>query len=189
MAEELTQEEKDALAAAEAKKRKEQEDTTIPKARFDEVNEAKKKAEEQLAKYEAEKKAEAEKKLAEEGKYKELLAAREAENAKLKLDVLKRDLVQEAVSAGKLHARLAKMVVGNTEEEIKASLQEATSYYEDLKKELKDGKLATDTGVGSGKNDDEKVMSAQEWMELERKDPKAADDYLKKITEARQHKA
>ena len=90
MAEELTQEQKDALAADEAKKRKEQEDITIPKARFDEVNNAKKELEQKLQVFEAEKKKVEEEKLAADGKLAELLKIRETENAQLRLDVLKR---------------------------------------------------------------------------------------------------
>lgn len=182
MAEELTQEQKDALAADEAKKRKEQEDIVIPKARFDEVNNAKKELELKLAAIEAEKKKAEEEKMAKDGKLQELLSLREAENAKLRLDVLKRDIVQKAISEGKLNARLSGMVVGTTEEELTKSLENAIAYQADVVKGLKEGKTAQDDAPGAGQGGGQKVMTAQEWMTLEAKDPKAADEYLRQLT-------
>lgn len=185
MAEELTQEQKDALAADEAKKRKEQEDITIPKARFDEVNNAKKELEQKLQVFEAEKKKVEEEKLAADGKLAELLKIRETENAQLRLDVLKRDLVQQVISDGKLNAKLASMVTGSNEEEIKKSIESAIAFQADFVKGLKDGQSASDNTPGSGSQTEFKEMTAKEWMELEAKDPKAADLYLKELNERR----
>lgn len=189
MAEELTQEQKDAAAAADAaKKLKEEEERqkgiTIPKARFDEVNEAKKKLEDELAKRDADAKAEAEKKLVEEGKTKELLEIREAENAKLKLDILKRDLIQDAITNNLLHPKLSKMVVGTNEDELKASLADAIAYNKEVADTLKNDKTAIDKGAGGG-NSDVKPLSTEEWMKMYKEDPVKANEYLAKLTEAK----
>ena len=48
-------------------------------------------------------------------------------------------------------------------------------------KTLKDNKTATDD-AGNGKGSTGTIMSTAEWMEMYRKDPKAADDYLRKMT-------
>lgn len=191
MAEELTQAEKDALATAaaakEAEKKKQEDDITIPKSRFDEVNSKKKELEDKLAAIEAEKKAEAEKRMAEEGKTKELLEIREKEVAALRLDILKRDLIQDAITNQKLHPKLAKMVVGSTEEELKKSLEDAIAYNKEIDETVKNDKTAKDNGAGKGKSDTTR-MSTEEWMTLYQKDPKAANDYLAKLTAEAQTK-
>ena len=178
MTEELTQEQKDALAAAEAKKLKEeQEKLTIPKARFDEVNNKAKELEKLLAEKEkAEKEAE-KKKLEEEGKIKELLDITQAENDKLKLDGLRRDLIQEAITSNKLHPRLSKMVKGSTEEDIKKSLEEAVAYQEELKTDFKIDLTAKDN-VGNPKTT-KTPLSTEEYMRLVKENPAEADRLFK----------
>lgn len=191
MAEELTQAEKDALATAaaakEAEKKKQEDEITIPKSRFDEVNSKKKELEDKLAAIEAEKKAEAEKRMAEEGKTKELLEIREKENAALKLDILKRDLIQDAITNQKLHPKLSKMVVGSTEDELKKSLEDAIAYNQEIAESLKNDKTAKDNGAGKGKSD-KTPMTTEEWMKLYQKDPKAANEYLANLTAEAQTK-
>lgn len=190
MAEELTQEQKDALATADAAKKLEEEKQAgimIPKARLDEVLEEARQAKEKLALREAADQKAAEEKLAAEGKTKELLEIREKEIASLRIDGLKRDLVQDAINNQKLHPKLAKMVTGSTEEEIKKSLEEAIEYQTDIDAELKKDKTATDLGGGQG-GTEVKPMSTQEYMELYNKDPKAADEYLRKLTEQKNKK-
>ncbi len=187
MAEELTQEQKDELAAAEAKKQEEQAGITIPKARFDEVNAEKKRLEDELATRDAATKKAAEEKLAEEGKTKELLEIRDRENAALKVDILKRDLISDAINNKGLNAKLSSMVQGDTEEAIKASVEAALTFQKEVEDGIKADKTATDTGGGSG-DKDFKVLSTQEYMELYNKDPAEADKYLKELT-ARKTKA
>lgn len=184
MAEELTQEEKDAAAADAAKKQEEerQKGIMIPKARLDEVTAAKVAAEDKLAKIEADKKAADEAKLIEDGKTKELLEIREKENATLKLDILKRDLIQDAVTNSGLNPRLSAMVAGDTEEAIKTSITKALDYQKEIEEGIKADKTATDKGAGNGNNKDFKVLTTAEYMELYNKDPKEADKYLKELT-------
>lgn len=161
---------------------KKDEEIVIPKARFDEVNQAKKELEDKLAKIEADKKAAEEAKLKEDGKTKELLEIREQENAKLKLDILKRDLIQDAVTNSGLNPRLSAMVAGDTEEAIKSSITKALEYQKEIEDGIKADKTATDKGAGNGNNSDFKVLTTQEYMELYNKDPKEADKYLKELT-------
>lgn len=184
MAEELTQEQKDALAAAEALKLKEeQEKLTIPKSRFDEVNNRAKLAEEALAKRDAEDVERAKKDLEEKGKFKELYEKEQAEKARLENEVLKRDLIQEAITNKKLHPRLTKMVTGSTKEEIDKSIVDALAYQEEVNKGIKDGNAAPDNS-GNGKPTPKSAMSQEEWMRLYEKDPKEADRVLKEMTDA-----
>lgn len=160
---------------------KKQEDITIPKARFDEVNDAKKELEDKLAKIELDKKEAEEARLKEEGKTKELLEIREKEIASLKIDGLRRDLIQDAITNNKLNPKLAKMVTGLTEAEIKQSLEDAIAYQKDVEETFKNGKTAKDDGGTKGTTT-ETPMSTEEWMTLYKKDPEAANEYLRKIT-------
>lgn len=158
-----------------------QEELTIPKSRFDEVNNTKKELEEKLAEAERRKEAEEKKKLEEEGKLKELTDQLKAENESLKLDGLKRDLVQEAITSNKLKPQLAKMVTGNSEEEIKNSLDEAIKFNEELLADLKENKTASDdSGVAGNKK--ESPMSAEDWMKMYKEDPDKANEYLREQT-------
>lgn len=61
----------------------------IPKSRFDEVNEARKKAEERIAQIEAEQKLEVEKRLAEQNQYKELADKRGEDLVKAQAEAAK----------------------------------------------------------------------------------------------------
>lgn len=167
--------------AAPATTENKDEGITIPKARFDEVNAEKKRLEDELAKRDADAQAAAEAKLAEEGKTKELLEIRERENATLKLDILKRDLISDAINNKGLNAKLSNMVQGTSEAEIKSSIEAAIAFQKEVEDGIKADKTATDTGGGSGTSDF-KVLSTQEYMELYNKDPKAADQYLKELT-------
>lgn len=180
----MTEEKKGSPASDETKKTdKKEEELTIPKTRFDEVNQKAKELEAKLAEIEKEKKEAEKKKLEEEGKIKELLEMTKSENDKLKIEGLKRDLIQEAIISKKLHPKLSKMVTGSTEEEIKKSLEEAIAFNSEIQDQIKDDKTATDN-TGSGKKGKFTPMSTEEWMRLYEKDPKEADRILKEETEA-----
>lgn len=162
---------------------KKEEELTIPKSRFDEVNTAKKELEARLEAIENDKQEAEKKKLEEEGKIKELLDMTKAENDKLKIDGLKRDLIQEAIINNKLHPKLSKMVAGSTEEEIKKSLEEAIQFNSELQDQIKEDKKAPDN-TGSNKKGKFTPMSTEEWMRLYEKDPDEADRILREETEA-----
>lgn len=177
MTEKETQKETNPVTPDEAKNTEEKQEITIPKTRFDEVNQKAKEAEAKAKDLEA-KLAEIETaKLKEKESYKELAEKLEAENNQLKISGLKRDLVQEAIISKELNPRLAKLVIGNTEEEIKKSLEEAKAYHKELTEGLKKDLTATD-GATKGGGTKASPMTADEWMALYDKDPKAADAIL-----------
>lgn len=80
----------------------------IPKARFDEVNEARRKAEDRLAQIETERKVETEKRLAEQNQYKELAEARGVDLVKAQAIASKVD-VYEKTLADVLAAQVASL--------------------------------------------------------------------------------
>lgn len=181
MTEKETQEKTNPEKTDESKNTEKNQELTIPKSRFDEVNQKAKEAERKAQELET-KLAEIEKaNLKEKENYKELSEKLEAENSNLKIEGLKRDLIQEAIISKELHPRLAKLVQGKTEEEIKQSLQEAKAYHQEIQDGLKKDLTATD---GATKGDGAKAtpMTASEWMELYEKDPKEADAVLAKLT-------
>lgn len=159
------------------------EEHMIPKSRFDEVNNRAKEAEAKLAEREAEDAEREKKALEESGKFKELYEKAEAEKKSLTLEVVKRDLIQEAITSNKLHPRLSKMVQGSNEEEIKKSLEDAIAYQAETLEKLKEGKTADDNAGGGGSKKPA-PMSAEEWMKLFQEDPKKADEYLREVTAA-----
>jgi len=155
-----------------------QEELTIPKTRFDEVNNTKKELEKKLAEIERLNEEDEKKKLEEKGELKELTEKQKVEIEQLKLDGLKRDLIQEAITSKKLKPQLAKMVTGNSEDEIKVSLEEAVKFNEELLADIKENKTASDdSGVAGGKK--ESPMSAEEWMKMHKEDPNKANEYLR----------
>lgn len=184
MAEKETQGKTSQEATEESKKTEEtQEEQTIPKNRFDEVNEKRKVAEERLKELEE---AEAERKkedLKKNKEFEKLSEQQKAEIEQLKLDGKKRDLISEAISNKELHPKLAKMVTGSTEDEIKKSLEDAKAYHQEIQEQFKDDNTATDDS-GSGKKKKKEAMSTEEWMELYDKDPDKADKILAEETEA-----
>jgi hypothetical protein len=186
MTDEKNQQQVPPVAPAEAVKTEtEQEKHVVSKDRFNEVNEAKKELEVKLAAYEAEK-ADAEKKALEEsGKFKELYEKEQAEKARLENEVLKRDLISEAITSKKLSPHLTKLVTGSTKEDIEKSIVDALAYQEDLTKQIKDGTKADDD-AGNGTKTPKTPMSQEEWMRLYEKDPKEANRVLKEMTEAAQ---
>jgi ribonucleoside-triphosphate reductase len=89
----------DETKQAEENKNKGDNEHMIPKSRFDEVNEAKRKAEERLAKIEADQKIETEKRLIEQQEYQKLAETRGKELADLqpkaaKVDAMEKTLVE-----------------------------------------------------------------------------------------------
>lgn len=173
----MTEEVKTPPTSDETKKT-DKEELTIPKTRFDEVNNKAKELEQRLAEIEKDKKEAEKKKLEEEGKIKELLELTKAENDKLKIDGLRRDLVQEAITSNKLHPRLSAMVKGSNEEEIKKSLEEAIAYQEELKTSFKSDLTATDN-TGNPKPTQKTPMSTEEYMRLAKENPEEADRRFK----------
>lgn len=153
---------------------KKQEEHMIPKERFDAVNNRAKEAEAKLAALEAAKAEEEKKAMEEKGKFKELYEKEQAQKAKLEIEVLKRDLISEAITSKKLHPRLTKLVTGTTKEEIEKSIEETLKYQEEFSKQLKDDGAAPDNS-GSGKPTPKNVMSAEEYMRLAETDPKEAE--------------
>lgn len=161
-----------------------QEEHMIPKSRFDEVNNRAKEAEEKLAALETAKAEQEKKDLEEKGKFKELYEKTESEKKRLELEVVKRDLVQEAITSNKLHPRLSKMVVGSTEEEIRKSLDDAITYHNEVLEGFKQDKTAKDDS-GAGNKGGFTPMSREEWTALYEKDPAAADKILAEMTAKR----
>jgi len=160
----------------------------IPKDRFDEVNQeriellaAKKTSDDAIAKA-------TKAQLTKDKKFEELSTTLQKENSEkdglissLKLDGTKRDLIQDAINNKEINPKLAKMVVGSTEEELKQSLEDAKEYHKEIMSNYEDDRKAEDdSGAGSGKK---KIMSTEEYEGLLRSDPKKADEYLRQWTE------
>jgi len=182
MTEKETQKKTSPEASDETKNTESKEELTIPKTRFDEVNTKAKELEKQLKALEVEKAEREKKELAEKENFKELAEKLEAENNQLKLSGLKRDLIQEAINNKEMHPRLAKMVQGSTEDEIKQSLEETKQYNKELLESMKGDLTATDDARKGG-GTKASPMTADEWMALYEKDPKSADSILAKLTE------
>lgn len=138
----------------------------IPKQRFNEVNEKKKELEARLAEIETEKKAQEQKKLEEEGKLKELTDQLKKENEALKLEGLKRDKIQKAISNNQLDHSLAKLVFGNTAEEIDQSLNDAIEYQKQLLAKFKEQNIAEDNSGKGAQEKKEEPKTQQEWIEF-----------------------
>ncbi|MHC1728077.1 MAG: hypothetical protein AB9866_19085 [Syntrophobacteraceae bacterium] len=151
-----------APAAEPPKPEEKQEEHMIPKSRFDEVNNKAKEAEAKLAAIEAEKAEQEKKKLEEDNKFKELYESEKAEKGKLALEVTKRDLIAQAVESKEFHPTLSKMVVGSTEEELKASLEDAKTYFKEVQEKLKSDITASDDAGGNGGRSPEKKMTPEE---------------------------
>lgn len=182
MTEKETQKKTEPDTTDESKKTDKNQELSIPKSRFDEVNQKAKEAELRVQELEAKLAQIENEKLKEKEDFKGLAEKLEAENIKLKIEGLKQNLIQEAIISKELHPRLAKLVRGNTEEEIKQSLQEAKVYYQELNESLKKDLTATDE-ANKGAGTKVSPMTASEWMELYEKNPKEADAILAKLTE------
>lgn len=153
----------------------------IPKSRFDEINEARKKLEaENLAFKEKEEKAKKEQ-LIKEKKFEELAETLTAENQSLKLAGIKRDLIQEAINNKEIKPELTKMIVGTTEEEIKSSIEEAKEYHKSILSQYENERTASDDSGASSTG--KKIMSKEEYQKLLKDKPDEANEYLRKWTE------
>jgi hypothetical protein len=182
MAEKETQVKTNPETTDESKNTENKQELSIPKARFDEVNLKAKEAEKRAQELES-KLAEIEKNtLKEKENFKELAEKLEAELKVERLTGLKRDLIQEAIISKELNPKLAKMVSGTSEEEIKASLEDAKAYHKELIDQYEKDHTASDNSGFGGKNTDN-PMSKEEYARLLREDPSKADEYLRKMTE------
>lgn len=182
MAEKETQEKTSPEATDESKNTENSEELSIPKDRFDQVNQKKKELESRLKELEEEKQEREKKELEEKESYKELTEKLKSENEQLRLNGIKRDLVQEAITSKELHPRLSKMVQGSSEEEIKQSLEDAKAYHKEVLESFKEEHKATDD-AGKGKSEKTEPMSQEEWMKLYDKDPEEADRILRKMNQ------
>lgn len=160
-----------------------QEEHMIPKSRFDEVNNRAKEAEKKLAALESEKAEQEKKALEESGKFKELYEKEQAEKARLQTEVLKRDLIQQAIINKEIHPSLTRMIQGTTEDEIKKSLEDAKAYHKEIQEEIKSEKTATDDVPGS-KTETQGFKGVDEWVDEYHKDPKKAYQSLVEETNA-----
>jgi len=145
----------------------------IPKASFDAVSE---KYKSEKAQREALEKRISEietQKLKEKEDFKGLAERLEKELSSVKLDNLKKDLIQEAITKNQLSARLSKIVVGSNEEEIKKSLEEAKAFYKETLEEIKKEKTAYDSS-GMPKKQKQSISSREEFKELYAKNPEEA---------------
>lgn len=160
-----------------------QEEHTIPKERFDEVNNRAKEAEAKLAALELEKAEKEKKEMEEKQQFKELYGKTETENKRLALEIKKRDLLQEAIINKELHPSLTRMVQGTTEDEIKQSIESAKKLFKEMQDEIKSGKTATDNVPGT-KTDTKGVKGVDEWVAEYNKDPNKARTALLEETSA-----
>lgn len=184
MTEKDTQQTTSPEASDETKNTDTNSEVSIPKTRFDEVNEERKQLEARLKEIEEKQAEEEKKKLEEKESYKELTERLKKENEELRISGIRRDKVQEAINNKELHPKLAHLVSGNTEEDIVKSIENAKSVFADIQETVKSEHTASDDG-GANRSGKAEEMSTQEWMELYKKDPEKADQILKEETERR----
>lgn len=160
-----------------------QEELSIPKIRFDEVNNAKKELEKQLKTLQDAQKEREKKELEEKEQYKELADKLKVENEQLRLESYKQNLIQEAINSKELHPRLSHMIKGGTEEEIKKTLEEAKAYHKEVIERVTQEHTASDNTGTKKAYSKKEPMSQAEYMKLMKEDPEEAERYIKEITE------